>query len=86
MKSPASPTELAELARAIFVVDARGRTLLEHLERRFCTVTPVVTEGGIDAVLQTYQRAAHRELLDYIHTLIARAEVGSVETPETKLI
>lgn len=80
MKAPA-PAELAELFRAVFVVDARGRELLEYLERRYCSLAPVVTSGGIDAILTTYQRAAHREVLDHIHAMIQRAEVPPTETP-----
>lgn len=76
-----SPDDLAERFHAIFAVDVRGREVLAYLERKYCTATPVVTTGGIDAVLQTYQRAAHRELLDHIHTMIARATADPTETP-----
>lgn len=76
-----SPDELADLCHAVFSADVRGRAILEHLERRYCRAAPVVTNGGIDAILTTYQRAAHREVLDYIHALIARAERPHDETP-----
>lgn len=76
-----SPAEIAELFRAVFFVDARGRQVLEYLERRYCTSPPVETSGGVDAILKTYQRASHREVLDHIHALIARASADLEETP-----
>jgi hypothetical protein len=48
----------------VFEVDARGQAILEDLVRRFAK--PAVTRGGIDAVLQTYQRAGAREVIDFI--------------------
>lgn len=68
--------------RDLFEVDARGRRVLEHLERVF--VKPPVLTGGIDAVLQTYSRAGQRTLLDFIHAQIARASSGPNDTPEAE--
>lgn len=49
-----------------------GREVLEDLIARF--TQPAVTEGGIDAVLKTYQRMGQRRVLDYIVTQINRAQ------------
>lgn len=74
--------ELAILYRDIFESDRRGAAVLEDLVRRFGR-TKVHTAGGIDAVLKTYQAAAHRELLDYIVMQINRANgVNDEPQPE----
>ena len=55
----------------VFEDDRRGAAILEHLTARFAQ--PVVTKGGIDAVLETYRRAGQRAVLDYILNQINRA-------------
>ena len=55
----------------LFEVDKRGQRILEDLIRRF--VRPSVSTGGIDAVLQTYERMGQRKPLDFITTQINRA-------------
>lgn len=62
-----TPQDYADL----FEVDKRGQRILEDLIRRF--VRPSVSTGGIDAVLQTFERAGQRKPLDYITTMINRA-------------
>lgn len=57
----------------IFEVDARGLVIFEDLYRRFASKAKVHTNGGIDAVLKTYQDAAHREVIEYIVTRVNRA-------------
>lgn len=57
--------------KAIFEDDNRGAAILEQLLMKFRP--KVVTTGGIDAVLQTYRHAAHRELLEWIVSQINRA-------------
>lgn len=57
----------------IFEVDARGVVIFEDLYRRFASKARVHTNGGIDAVLKTYQDAAHREVIEYIVTRCNRA-------------
>lgn len=69
-----SPQDYADL----FEVDKRGQRILEDLIRRF--VRPAVSKGGIDAVLQTYERAGQRAPLDYITTMINRAN-GVADDP-----
>lgn len=60
-----------ELFRAVFETDKRGAALLEYLIQRFSEAA--VTDGGIDAVLKTYQRMGQRRPLDYITLMINRA-------------
>ena len=62
-----TPQDYADL----FEVDKRGQRILEDLIRRF--VRPPVTTGGIDAVLQTYDRMGQRKPLDFILQQINRA-------------
>lgn len=69
MQSNHSPTP--EDYRDLFEVDKRGQRILDDLIRRF--VRPPVMTGGIDAVLQTYDRAGQRKPLDFITTQINRA-------------
>lgn len=74
---------LAGLYRDIFEVDARGVAIFEDLYRRFASKAKVHTAGGIDAVLKTYQDAAHREVIEYIVTMVNRGNgVNDSPTPE----
>lgn len=57
--------------RDLFEVDKRGQRILEDLIKRF--VRPSVSTGGIDAVLQTFERMGQRKPLDFITTQINRA-------------
>lgn len=61
------------LYRDIFDVDVRGVAIFDDLYRRFASKAKVHTAGGIDAVLKTYQDAAHREVIEYIVTRVNRA-------------
>lgn len=61
----------------LFEQHPTGRVVLEHLIRQF--TQPAVTDGGIDAVLKTYQRMGQRRVLDFIITQINRAQ-GVPET------
>jgi hypothetical protein len=60
-----------ELYRQVFEVDRRGAAILEALVRRF--TQPAVTEGGIDAVLKTYERMGSAKVTQYIVAMINRA-------------
>lgn len=62
-----TPQDYADL----FEVDKRGQRILDDLIRRF--IRPPVSVGGIDAVLQTYDRAGQRKPLDFIMQQINRA-------------
>ncbi len=74
---------LAGLYRDIFDVDVRGQAIFEDLYRRFASRAKVHTAGGIDAVLKTYQDAAHREVIEYIVTMVNRGNgVNDSPTPE----
>lgn len=57
--------------KAIFEDDRRGAAILQDLLQRF--VRPSVTTGGIDAVLQTFERVGQRKPIDFIATMINRA-------------
>lgn len=74
---------LAGLYRDIFEVDVRGVAIFDDLYRRFASKAKVHTAGGIDAVLKTYQDAAHREVIEYIVTMVNRGNgVNDSPTPE----
>lgn len=68
-----TPQDYADL----FEVDKRGQRILEDLILRF--VRPPVTDGGIDAVLKTYERLGQRRPLDYITSMINRANGVQVD-------
>lgn len=53
-----------ELYRQIFEVDKRGAAILEALIQRF--TQPAVTDGGIDAVLKTYERMGQQKVVQFI--------------------
>ena len=61
----------------LFETDKRGATILEDLIRRF--IRPAVTDGGIDAVLKTYDRLGQRRPLDFICNQINRANGVQVD-------
>lgn len=65
------PTVTPDLFREIFETDKRGAALLEHLIERFSQ--PAVTDGGIDAVLKTYERMGSNRVVQYIVGQINRA-------------
>lgn len=55
----------------VFEGDPNGAAILEELTRVFAR--PAVTAGGIDAILQTYQHAGQRRVLDFIVSKINQA-------------
>lgn len=65
------PEVTPDLFREIFEVDKRGAAILEHLVKRFSQ--PAVTEGGIDAVLKTYERMGSTKVVHHILGQINRA-------------
>lgn len=75
MRQESRPT--AEDYRELFETDKRGARILDDLVLRF--VRPAVNKGGIDAVLQTYQRMGARELIDFIANQINRANGVQVD-------
>lgn len=64
---PATPDDYLD----VFERHPAGQIVLEDLVRRFSR--QAVTDGGIDAVLKTYQRIGERRVPDYIITQINRA-------------
>jgi hypothetical protein len=60
-----------DLYREIFEVDKRGAAILEALITRFSQ--PAVTDGGIDAVLKTYERMGEHKVVQHIIGQINRA-------------
>lgn len=66
----------------IFEVDRRGAEVFEVLYRKFAAHAKVHTDGGIDAVLKTYQDSAHREVIEYIVTRCNRARGVPDAQPE----
>lgn len=74
---------LAGVYHDIFEVDKRGAAIFEDLYHRFASKAKVHTNGGIDAVLKTYQDAAHREVIEYIVTMVNRGNgVDDSPTPQ----
>lgn len=55
---------------AIFEDDTRGAAILEDLVARFSK--PAVVRGGIDAVLETYQRLWQTSVVSFIETMELR--------------
>ena len=76
MSERPTPQDYADL----FEVDKRGTRILDDLVLRFAR--PAVNKGGIDAVLQTYQRMGAREVLEFIANQINRA--NGVQVDETQ--
>lgn len=66
-----APQVTPELFREVFEVDKRGAAILEALIERFSQ--PAVTDGGIDAVLKTYERMGSNRVVQYIVGQINRA-------------
>jgi hypothetical protein len=64
----------------LFEVDRRGARILEDLILRFSR--PAVNKGGIDAVLQTYERMGQRNVIEFIVNQINRA--NGVQVDETQ--
>lgn len=69
-----------DMYKAVFEDDKRGAAILEHLLLRFAR--PAVVKGGIDAVLETYQRDGQRRVLEFIATQINRADGVQVNQEE----
>lgn len=53
-----------EVYARIFESDPQGAAVLEELTRVFAR--PAVLEGGIDAIIKTYDRNGSRKVLDFI--------------------
>lgn len=68
--------------KALFEDDKRGVAILEDMIQRF--VRPAVTEGGIDAVLKTFERNGQRKPLDFIAAMINRANGVNLNPEEEK--
>lgn len=66
-RQPATPLEYARL----FEGSETGKRVFEDLVQRF--VRPPVTAGGIDAVLQTYERGGARKVVEFITRRINQA-------------
>lgn len=64
-------TVTPELFREVFEVDKRGAAILQYLAVRFSQ--NAVTDGGIDAVLKTFERMGANSVIVFIDTQIARA-------------
>jgi hypothetical protein len=83
MTEPDDNTERDRIDRLfidIFEADRRGAEIFEILYARFAGSAKVHTDGGIDAVLKTYQASAHREVIEYIVKRCNRAR-GVVDEP-----
>lgn len=65
------PEITPDLFREVFEVDKRGAAILEHLIQRFSQ--PAVTDGGIDAVLKTYERMGQTKPMHYIVAMVNKA-------------
>lgn len=63
--------------RIVFEDNPIGAGILEELIKMFAR--PSVSDGGIDAILKTYERGGQRKVLEYIAAQINRA--NGVEDP-----
>jgi hypothetical protein len=59
----------------VFVRDPSGARVLEHLQAMFFD-RPGYRPGGLEGQRETDRRAAHREVVDFIHRQIAAARAG----------
>ena len=66
-----APAVTPEMYKEVFEDHPTGRLVLDDLIRKF--TRPAVTDGGIDAVLKTFNHAGQRKPLDHIVTQINRA-------------
>ena len=64
----------------VFEGHHEGRVVLEDLLRRFAR--PAVLEGGIDAVLKTYDRNGSRKVVEFIVSMINQAQGVNSPTDE----
>lgn len=63
----------------VFEINKQGARVLDDMIRRFAR--PAVNKGGIDAILQTYQRMGAREVIEFIANQINRANGLPVDQP-----
>ena len=68
----------AETYSRVFEADPNGVAILDELTRLFAR--PAVVEGGIDAILKTYQRDGARRVVEYIINKINEAH--DIQPPE----
>ncbi len=73
-----TPENRAATYAAIFETDRRGAAILEDLIRMFSK--PAVTDGGIDAVLKTYERMGQQAVIQHIVRQINRSH-GVTDSP-----
>lgn len=69
-----------QLYKDVFEDDKRGAAILEELTQVFAR--PAVVKGGIDAVLETYQRDGQRRVLEFIVNKINRANGVDINQEE----
>lgn len=62
----------AAMYKRVFEDHHEGRLILDALTQQFAR--PAVVKGGIDAVLETYQRDGQRRVLEFIVSQINRAD------------
>jgi hypothetical protein len=72
MRGTQPPEVTPAMYLEVFEQHPTGRLVLEHLITVF--TQQAVTEGGIDAVLKTYQRMGQRRVLEHIINQINRAQ------------
>lgn len=58
---------------AVFARDPTGRAVLEDLQGRFYD-REIYVKGGPEGARETERRAAHREVIAFIHRMIAVGE------------
>lgn len=66
-----APEVTPAMFKEVFEDSRAGQLVLEKLIQVF--TQPAVTDGGIDAVLKTYQRMGQRRVLDHIINQINQA-------------
>ena len=71
MRGTQPPAVTPAMYKEVFEDSRSGALVLDHLISVF--TQQAVTDGGIDAVLKTYQRMGQRRVLDHIVNQINRA-------------
>lgn len=80
MSTEQDPRPTAQDYADLFEVNRQGARVFEDLVQRF--YRPQVTKGGIDAVLETYERGGMRKVIDFITTQINRAHGVQDDQPQ----
>ena len=72
--STVTRADMARLMAEVFTV-GNGPLVLDHLDAMF-RARPTYVAGGIESQRETERRAAHKEVIDYVLSMIQSAQEG----------